>query len=961
MVLVSVLFFLSMLIIPASFDELIKKEIHRHLKTQLKTDLTFKEAEISFFDHFPSLTFSFSDIRLQGLAPFTNEPLAVADELAFGIDVVRLIFKNEVVIEKIILTRSTIRMKKDRFGRSNYSIVAEDTLSNNDSFSTLAGFNLQNLRIKDSRIEYRDELSGITLLSESFNYKGKGGLKDQRLELKSQLDVEQIGLRLNGIDYLKGKTLSARALTFYDAKAIFVHLDENDISLNDLDLRFEGNINLFEQGVAYDYSFVSRNNTLPDLMSVLEPKYMDWSEKVSLQGNLEARLELTGYSGMVPDSLQKSHTNLELRLANGSLMHREAEQAIDNLFLNFKSSVKDERINMALDTLSFTLGQENTNGAIFVSGRKDSLIVRSDFHSTINLDKLEKSLQFPGLTVGGLLDAKWRSEGLYQPSASKFPRTQGYISIKNGLLKTDGFPEPISDIALDAQLQNTGTTYQESQLIIDDLEFTFLEQPFYAQAVFKNFDAPEYTVVGKGTLNLEKLNEVLPFTSVLRGGSIKADVSLKGKMSRPNAQEVELGKPLLNMGTLQVADVAIGTNTLENPLLVRSGTFQFLQDKMAFSNLALEHVNSTATVKGYFKRYMDYLLFSEGVLSGSMDLQSDFIDVAAFFPVRERLSNPEGQAEDSISIPAQVEEVVDGVLPVPENIDISLRSKVDSIQYNNLKIRDFSGILAIKEGGMFVQEAKMGLAKGSARLDGFYRPLDPDEALFSLDMHGRNVDIEEAYRTMKIVQELVPVAEQASGSISFDYSLSGALDSQMVPVRASLKGKGDLYGQDVRIDRYKLLASVSEKSGFNTLENPNLSTINITSQIENNILDIERFKFRIRPFRLRAEGETSLEGALNLQMRIGLPPFGIIGIPVTITGTSDDYKVKLGKKALGLAEIDYEEDSYSEEERRRMLLLSSYIKDGMSLDEIEQLQKKVIELEKDSLPFITKDSLEIEK
>ena len=39
-----------------------------------------------------------------------------------------------------------------------------------------------------------------------------------------------------------------------------------------------------------------------------------------------------------------------------------------------------------------------------------------------------------------------------------------------------------------------------------------------------------------------------------------------------------------------------------------------------------------------------------------------------------------------------------------------------------------------------------------------------------------------------------------------------------------------------------------------------------------------------------------LDGKLNIKMRLGLPPLGIIGIPLTVTGTKDNPKVKVGKK-----------------------------------------------------------------
>ena len=39
-------------------------------------------------------------------------------------------------------------------------------------------------------------------------------------------------------------------------------------------------------------------------------------------------------------------------------------------------------------------------------------------------------------------------------------------------------------------------------------------------------------------------------------------------------------------------------------------------------------------------------------------------------------------------------------------------------------------------------------------------------------------------------------------------------------------------------------------------------------------------------------------------MRLGLPPLGILGIPMTITGTQDNPKVKLGKQTEDLQETE---------------------------------------------------------
>ena len=52
---------------------------------------------------------------------------------------------------------------------------------------------------------------------------------------------------------------------------------------------------------------------------------------------------------------------------------------------------------------------------------------------------------------------------------------------------------------------------------------------------------------------------------------------------------------------------------------------------------------------------------------------------------------------------------------------------------------------------------------------------------------------------------------------------------------------------------------------------------------------------RMAGFRLKFSGQVSFDNVLNLQFRLGLPPFGIFGIPMTITGTQANPKIRLGK------------------------------------------------------------------
>src|SRR5258708_13461631 len=116
----------------------------------------------------------------------------------------------------------------------------------------------------------------------------------------------------------------------------------------------------------------------------------------------------------------------------------------------------------------------------------------------------------------------------------------------------------------------------------------------------------------------------------------------------------------------------------------------------------------------------------------------------------------------------------------------------------------------------------------------------------------------------------------------------------MHPVYPSLKGGGVLSVSKVKVKGLKFFSAVTKETNKD-VTGPDLSKVDIKSTINNNIITIERTRMKVSAFKLRMEGQASFDGKLNLRFRVGLPPFGVIGIPLKITGTQDNPLVKAGR------------------------------------------------------------------
>ena len=125
--------------------------------------------------------------------------------------------------------------------------------------------------------------------------------------------------------------------------------------------------------------------------------------------------------------------------------------------------------------------------------------------------------------------------------------------------------------------------------------------------------------------------------------------------------------------------------------------------------------------------------------------------------------------------------------------------------------------------------------------------------------------------------------------------------------------------RDVKVSGLKLFGGVSSKTGQKGLDNPNIKDINIKTTINNNVIYIDPFTFKVAVFRPTIKGTTSFDGLLDIKMRLGLPPGGLIGVPIVITGTHEDPQIKVfSKTGQKIEEAQYNEKTNTviKEEKR---------------------------------------------
>jgi AsmA protein len=245
-----------------------------------------------------------------------------------------------------------------------------------------------------------------------------------------------------------------------------------------------------------------------------------------------------------------------------------------------------------------------------------------------------------------------------------------------------------------------------------------------------------------------------------------------------------------------------------------------------------------------------------------------------------------------------------GVIMIPSTLDLQLQANAQKVHFNGLNLTETKGKLILKNTVATLHNTGFKLIGTTVVMNAKYQSITPEKAQFEYNIKADEFNIKRAYDEIAIFREMASAAEKAQGIISLEYQLKGRLNANMEPIYPSLTGNGIVTIKDIKLYGMKMFTAVARKTSNEGFKNPELSKVAIKTSVKNNIITVEKFKFKFASFRPRIEGTTSLDGKLNIKMRLGLPPLGIIGIPMVIKGDKDNPKVKIGSTSEDLKEIE---------------------------------------------------------
>ena len=776
---VSVLFLLF--IIPILFPGTIAEQVKIFANKSIDGELNFSKSKLSFFAHFPSLTVSLDDLSLKGSAPYRNDTLLKADEVAFGINLKRLIFDNEIKIDEIYVSDGLVNVMVNEQGQANYNVYIAPKDQPKDTSGTGPAIRLDRVDLKNLHIKYSDKSAKMLVNAHGFNYVGKGNLSEEVFDLQTDAAIDSIDFYYDNVPYLEKKKVRADLITRINTNALSFILQKNELRINQLPVEFTGVFSILKDGYNINIDAVSKDNKLKDLFSVLPPQYSAWMQDTKIKGRSDLLFTFKGRYNAA--TKQQPDLGFSMQIRDGMIEYKDAPMAMSDFQMNLSAmlpSLDVEKMSVSLKALDFKVGDNDKFSAFLYTKGMKEMTVKANVKGSLDLQALDRALGIQNIDLKGILKADIVADGIYSAEKKLFPKTKGGVNLQNGWLKTSYYPNPITDIKFVTNVQNSKGTFDDVKIVVNPASFVFEGNPLYVNASVSNFEDVDYNAKIKGELNIGRIYKVFSQKGLDVTGYAKADLSLQGRQSYATTGQYS---KLNNKGTIVLKDIKATSELFPKPFRLNEGLFRFQNEKMWFDKFRAYYGKSDFAMNGYLLNTINYFLESHGTLHGNFNVKSNLINVDEFMALKEG-ENTDRKPE--VKAVKAANPKMSGVVVLPTNLDVSLVANADKVEYTGLVLNNLIGKVGISKGKLSLQNTTFNIIDCNVGIDAAYDDESPMSANFDVRFKAKDFNVKRAYKEIPMFREMVSAAEKAEGIISLDYKLKGDLDGNMSPIYASL-------------------------------------------------------------------------------------------------------------------------------------------------------------------------------
>lgn len=847
--------------VPIFFKDKIQAKVNQEIQKKINATVYYKDFDLSLIKHFPNVTLSLSDFGIIGRSPFLGDTLVQAKSFSVSADMKSILTGNKIAINSVQLETPKILLKVLNDGSNNYDIYKKDTLqaqqneSNQKSNFEIA---IKSWKITDGQIIYDDKLKNAYVSLQNITHEGAGNIASDIYDLSTTTEIEKGNIEYGGTSYLTDKKVAANLDMTIDQVNNKYTFKDNSLTINDFILKFSGFLATPDTStMVMDLTYSSPKNTFKNLLSLVPNIYTEKFKDLKAEGNIT-------FGGIVKGT--KNATTFPsfsstLTISDGMFQYADMPTSVKdiNINVNVQNYTNDfNNTKIDISSLHLNFGKNPVKGRILIEGLQKSK-VDADLMAKLDLQQIAQIFPMKGLEINGLYDLNLKAKGTYDTLTKQFPQVNAVMSLVNGFIKSDKFPEPIKNINAKATLLNTDGALASTRLDISDLRLVLENEPFSANGSIQNFENYHWEIKAKGKIDLTKITKIYPLSGMTLKGIVDADVETKGKMSDVKAKRYN---NLPTAGKAYVQGIEFSSKDYPQGIKVSSANMVFTPQNINVTDSKGYLGTSDFTANGTFSNYIGYVLNDEP-LKGKLNVKSNKFNVNEWMTDAPKTVNSSSSTSTNSNLQ---------VVEIPKNMDLIINSEIGNALYDKMELKNIKGLLTVGNGAVKMQNVAFNSLGGNFITNGTYNSSDLAHPKFDFALNLENVEIAQAYQHLNIVKYLMPVAQYLIGGINSKFKIDGELGQDMMPLINTLSGDGlmkILHGEVS--ENNPLVQKLIEVTKLTKIKDTQLSNILMQFEIKDGTFGVKPFDIKFDDYKITASGRHGLTGSMDYALVLDVP------------------------------------------------------------------------------------------
>lgn len=366
--------------------EIVKQEVNNSVNAQVD----WGDFGLTLFSSFPDFSFDIQNVKVIGVDEFEGVTLAAIKNTSIRLDLMSVLGGGKIKIKNVVIDSPEINVIVNKDTVANYDIakpteeVAE--VSSDTAAITEYEIGLKKLVITNANISYNDEVGNISSMVNDMDFELSGDFTQDVFDVLIASTIQELTVSDGLVSYLNKTNVAFNAGVNINKFETYT-LKENTLKLNELELGFDGFIQLLAESMNMDLNFNSEQTEFKNILSLIPAVYMTDFESVKTKGKFELK-------GMMKGEMKgEEYPEFDISMAidEGYFKYPDLPNSVTNIDVKTKITHPQgdlDKMVIDISKLYMKLADNPIKGNLKVSNPLSDPLLSSEIIASMDLSKL---------------------------------------------------------------------------------------------------------------------------------------------------------------------------------------------------------------------------------------------------------------------------------------------------------------------------------------------------------------------------------------------------------------------------------------------------------------------------------------------------------------------------------------------------------------------------------------------